>query len=118
MDRSTWGITPLPTRHVNSKMGGAGIDLRSIPFCFFHIRCWKDVRPPIVYRDNYLSALRALTQNANSIPLIRMLDYVQAYTHAIDWSDLDNATTTLERTHAFADPEEARLIMPDQVPTT
>ncbi len=73
---------------------------------------------PIVYRDNYLSALRALTQNANPIPLIRMLDYVQAYTHAIDWSDLDNATTTLERTHAFADPEEARLIMPDQVPTT
>jgi hypothetical protein len=73
---------------------------------------------PIVYRDNYFSALRALTQNANSIPLIRMLDYVQAYTHAIDWSDLDNATTTLERTHAFADPEEARLIMPDQVPTT
>ncbi len=46
MDRSTWGITPLPTRHVNSKMGGAGIDLRSIPFCFSHIRCWKDVRPP------------------------------------------------------------------------
>jgi hypothetical protein len=54
---------------------------------------------PIVYRDNYFSALRALTQNANSIPLIR-------------------TTTTLERTHAFADPEEARLIMPDQVPTT
>ena len=73
---------------------------------------------PIVYRDNYLSALRALTQNANSIPLIRMLDYVQAYTHAIDWSDLDNATATLERTYAFADPEEARLIMPGQVPTT
>lgn len=69
---------------------------------------------PIVYRDDYLAALRAMTNNANPVPLIRMMDYAQAYTHSIDWRDLDTARAMLERTNAFSDPNDARLTMPDQ----
>ena len=42
---------------------------------------------PIVYRDNYLQGLRALSRNANPQPLIRVLDFAQAYAAAIDWSE-------------------------------
>jgi hypothetical protein len=62
---------------------------------------------PIVYRDNYLQGLRALSRNANPQPLIRVLDFAQAYTAAIDWSDLRTAESLLEQTNAFVTPEEA-----------
>jgi len=62
---------------------------------------------PIVYRDNYLQGLRALSRNGNPQPLIRVLDFAQAYTAAIDWSDLRAAERTLEQTHAFLEPEVA-----------
>jgi hypothetical protein len=36
---------------------------------------------PTSYRTDYLGALKALSHNAHMIPLIRMLDYAQQYTH-------------------------------------
>ena len=62
---------------------------------------------PIVYRDNYLQGLRALSRNGNPQPLIRVLDFAQAYTAAIDWSDLRIAERMLEQTNAFLTPEAA-----------
>ena len=62
---------------------------------------------PIVYRDNYLQGLRALSRNANPQPLIRVLDFAQAYAAAIEWSDLPTAERMLERTNAFLTPETA-----------
>lgn len=62
---------------------------------------------PIVYRDNYLQGLRALSRNGNPQPLIRVLDFAQAYAAAIDWSELRAAERTLEQTHAFLEPEVA-----------
>jgi Fic/DOC family len=62
---------------------------------------------PIVYRDNYLQGLRALSQNGNPRPLVRTLDFAQTYTAAIDWSDLRTAERMLERTNAFLTPEAA-----------
>jgi hypothetical protein len=72
---------------------------------------------PIVYRDNYLQGLRALSRNANPQPLIRVLDFAQEYAAAIDWSDLRTAERMLEQTNAFATPDIAeergvRLRMP------
>lgn len=74
---------------------------------------------PIVYRDNYLQGLRALSRNANPQPLIRVLDFAQAYAAAIDWSDLEAAERMLEQTNAFLTPEAAeergvRLRLPPQ----
>jgi len=67
---------------------------------------------PTVYRTDYLGALKAISHNALTEPLIRMLDYAQHYTCAIDWSDLEAARRMLEQTGAIAEGEQARLRMP------
>jgi hypothetical protein len=72
---------------------------------------------PTVYRNNYLVALKALSQNGMAGALIRMLDFAQRYTAAVDFSTVERAHFVLDRTHAFADPNEAdaagiRLVLP------
>ena len=72
---------------------------------------------PTVYRANYLSALKALSQTGRPEPLIRMLDYAQRWTAAIDWRSLEETRSELENCNAFVDPniaevEGRRLRMP------
>ena len=67
---------------------------------------------PTAYRIDYLGALRALSQGGNMTPLIRMLDYAQRYTHAIDWRDLAVARSMLTETGAFREGDDARLRLP------
>jgi len=72
---------------------------------------------PNVYRNNYLMALKALSQNGIAAALLRTMDFAQRYTAAVDFTDLDRARFILDRTHAFLDPNEAdaagiRLVMP------
>lgn len=72
---------------------------------------------PTVYRNNYLVALKGLSHNGNTGAIVRTMDFAQRYTAAIDFSDLERARFALERTNAFADPNEAdasgmRLILP------
>jgi hypothetical protein len=62
---------------------------------------------PTVYRNNYLMALKALSQNKISKALVRTIDFAQRYTAAVDFAQLDQARLILERTHAFVDPNEA-----------
>jgi Fic family protein len=64
---------------------------------------------PTAYRTDYLGALKAFSHNGHSDPLIRMLDVVQAYTHRIDWSTLDQARAALAATSAFDEGAEAKL---------
>ena len=66
-------------------------------------------------------SLRALTVNGRADPLIRVLDFAQRYTAAIDFTDFDQASATLEQTNAFTDPVEAdaagiRLTLPEPMP--
>jgi hypothetical protein len=72
---------------------------------------------PTVYRNNYLMALKALSQNGMPGALVRTLDFAQRYTLAVDFADLNRARFILDRTHAFDDPNEAeaagiRLTLP------
>jgi hypothetical protein len=72
---------------------------------------------PTVYRNNYLMALKALSQNGITGALVRTMDFAQRYTAAVDFAELGRARLILDRTNAFADPNEAdsagiRLIMP------
>lgn len=62
---------------------------------------------PIVYRNNYLAALKTLTNDRRSTPLIRTLDFGHKFTQSIDWSDYDRAREQLEACNAFMDPNEA-----------
>lgn len=72
---------------------------------------------PTVFRSNYLAALRALSRTGRADPLIRVLDYAQRWTLALDWSSLEAAERELQRCNAFLDSDEAeamgkRLRMP------
>ena len=72
---------------------------------------------PTVYRNNFLMALKAMSHNGIAGALLRTVDFAQRYTAAVDFSDLSGARLILDRTHAFADPNEAdaagiRLTLP------
>jgi len=72
---------------------------------------------PTVYRNNYLMALKALSQNGIAGALVRTMDFAQRFTAAVDFVDLDRARLILDRTNAFSDPNEAdsagiRLMLP------
>jgi len=69
---------------------------------------------PTAFRTDYLGALKAISHNALTTPLIRMVDYAQRYTHGIDWQDLAAARQVLEKTGAFAEGENARLRLPER----
>jgi len=62
---------------------------------------------PIVFRDDYLQALRAMSRLEVPTALIKVLARAQAWAGSIDWSSASSATTDLERTHALLTPAEA-----------
>lgn len=67
---------------------------------------------PTAYRDDYLLALRALSRRGNPDPLLKMLDYAQAFAAAIEFADLRRALDVLRACNAFERDTEARLRMP------
>ena len=62
---------------------------------------------PTVYRNNYLSSLKALTHNGLTKPIIRTLDFAQRYTRNVNWDEFEKARRQLTVTNAFLDPNEA-----------
>lgn len=56
---------------------------------------------PTGYRENYLSALGALTHNQNPRPVVRMLAWAQRFTAAVPWETVESATRWLEAAGAF-----------------
>ncbi len=72
---------------------------------------------PTVFRGNYLAALRALSRTGRPEPLVRVLDYAQRWTIAVDWSSLGVAEREMVGCNAFLNSDEAeaegrRLRMP------
>lgn len=64
------------------------------------------VMVPLVYRDEYLAALRALSANANPTPLWRVIDRAQRWTSLMPWTGRDRVVEMMEQTNALATPEE------------
>jgi hypothetical protein len=62
---------------------------------------------PIVFRDDYLAALRAMSRRGAPVPLIRVLSRAQAWSGGIDWSSMTAAERDLDRTNALLTPGEA-----------
>ena len=62
---------------------------------------------PIVFRDDYLQALRAMSRMESPRALIRVLARAQEWAGGIDWSSMASAEADLERTHALLTPAEA-----------
>lgn len=63
---------------------------------------------PTVFRDNYVSALKALSQNARAEPLVRVLDYAQRWTAAVSWRTLEEARRELADCNAFSDTRDPK----------
>ena len=62
---------------------------------------------PTVFHGTCLAALRMLSRTGRPEPLVRVLDYAQRWTHAVDWSSLEAAERELVGCNAFHDPDEA-----------
>lgn len=62
---------------------------------------------PLVYRDEYLAALRAMTHNGFPAPLRKVMDRAQRWVAGVDWSDRAQVSAALKRTNALVTPSEA-----------
>ena len=62
---------------------------------------------PTVYRNNYITSLKALSQTGRTSPFVRVLDFAQRYTSSIPWEEFDQSRAALQATHAFLDANEA-----------
>ena len=72
---------------------------------------------PTVFHRTCQAALRMLSRTGRPEPLVRVMDYAQRWTIAVDWSSLEVAERELEGCNAFLDSDEAeadgrRLRMP------
>lgn len=66
------------------------------------------VMVPMSYRDEYMSALRALSHNDNPTPLWRVIDRAQRWAALMTWTDHDRVLELMRATNALAPPESAR----------
>lgn len=69
---------------------------------------------PIVYREDYLLALRAMSRHAYTAPYIKMLDRAHAFVHALDFEDYQAVTKILSKSNAFLEPHEGLLKFPPE----
>ena len=96
---------------------GNGRIARIMMNCEFVSTGQQRVLIPIIYRNNYLQALKALSNGRAAEPLCAVLQFAQKYAAQIPWNDYENAISVLTETHAFMDANEGenlgvRLIMP------
>jgi Fic/DOC family len=68
---------------------------------------------PTVYRDDYISALKAMSSNAYPVPLMRMLGRAARFSRWIDMSSKSNAFAALRHSNALERPNAAKLSFDD-----
>jgi Fic/DOC family protein len=64
---------------------------------------------PTGYREDYISALKAMSSNSLSTPLVRMLTRAARFSRWVSMSSKAGAFTDLKRSNAFGRPETQRL---------
>ncbi len=62
---------------------------------------------PTIYRNNYLAALKTISNYTSAEPLIRMLEFAQRFSLSIDWTGFHKAEADLKAAKAFLDSNEA-----------
>jgi hypothetical protein len=83
-----------------------------------HAKGQERVIIPSVYRTEYLQSLKALTHGQRAEALVSVMDYVQRFVAAIDFSDYTRAVAQLRACNAFSEPADAmggggKLILPE-----
>lgn len=70
---------------------------------------------PSVYRNEYIGALRLLTNHKDPAAFIKVMDFAQDFVSRIDFANLDAAQAVLANCNAFKDPTDAeRLLLPGE----
>ena len=70
---------------------------------------------PSVYRTEYVSSLKLLTNHRNPSSFLRVMGYAQEFVSRIDFIDLAHAQRVLADHNAFHDPaDEVKLRMPER----
>ena len=64
---------------------------------------------PTVYRDDYLTALKAFSRNRETDPAIRMFERAQAFTASMEYSNYDSAKQSFTQAQAFKTDKEGKL---------
>lgn len=64
---------------------------------------------PSVYRENYITALKAFSQNRDTDPAIRMFERAQVFSASMDYSNYVAAKESFTQAQAFRDPREGKL---------
>jgi Fic family protein len=64
---------------------------------------------PTVYRDDYLGALRKLTENDEPAVYIRMLQRAQEFSASLVANDMEALESQLTQSNAFKEHDEAKL---------
>jgi len=67
---------------------------------------------PNSFREDYLTAMSALSHNAKTEPFIKALRTAQRWTEQIPNTDLEAARRYISQTNALANPREGRLLIP------
>jgi hypothetical protein len=68
---------------------------------------------PSVYRNEYVSSLKRLTNNHDAEAFARVMDYAQLFVSRVDFTDLETARQVLAAHNAFYDPvDDTKLKMP------
>jgi Fic/DOC family len=70
---------------------------------------------PTVFRDDYISALKAMSSNAHPIPMVRMLARAARFSRWVDMSSKTNAFAALRQSNALERPETAKLSFDDSL---
>ena len=73
---------------------------------------------PTVYRDDYISALKAMSINSLPIPLVRMLDRAARFSRWVNMTSKTNAFADLKRSNAMGRPETDKLVFDDSIAPT
>ena len=63
------------------------------------------IRIPNVYRRDYLTALKAMSNNLNSVPLIRMLNRIFEFSSLLSHDNFEEMRAFLDSCNAFSDLE-------------
>jgi len=69
---------------------------------------------PTVFRDDYISALKAISTNAHLEPLLRMFARAARFSRWLDMSSMANCFAALTRSNALERPESGRLSFDDE----
>lgn len=68
---------------------------------------------PTVYRDDYISALKATSSHTHPVPLVRMLARAARFSRWVDMSSKANSFAALRKSNALERPEAAKLSFDD-----